>query len=73
MKQKRTLLDDVEEVYFSIPCLSACECVYCKNGKLCKSIIHLLKSLKKYYCIKDFNSCSKCHNKEKCNINQKIY
>ena len=49
MKLKRTLLDDVEEVYFSIPCLSACECVYCKNGEFCKTIIRVLNSLKKFY------------------------
>ena len=49
MKLKRTLFDDVEEVYFSIPCLSACECVDCKNGELCKTIICVLNSLKKFY------------------------
>ena len=46
---KKTLLDDVEKVYFSIPCLPVCECTDCKNEKLCKSIIYLLKSLKKHY------------------------
>ena len=70
---KRTLLDDVEKVYFLLPCVSGCEYVDCENNKLCKRIKYLLKSLKKYYCIKDFNSCSKCDNKEKCEINQKIY
>ena len=73
MKPKRTLLDDVEKVYFLLPCVSGCDYVNCENNELCKRIKYLLKSLKKYYCIKDFNSCSKCDNKEKCEINQKIY
>ena len=70
---KRSLLDDVEKVYFLLPCVSGCDYVNCENNELCKRIKYLLKSLKKYYCIKDFNSCSKCDNKEKCEINQKIY
>ena len=70
---KRSLLDDVEKVYFLLPCVSGCNYVNCENNELCKRIKYLLKSLKKYYCIKDFNSCSKCDNKEKCEINQKIY
>ena len=70
---KRTLLDDIEKIYFLLPCVSGCDYVNCENNELCKRIKHLLKSLKKYYCIKDFNSCSKCDNKEKCEINQKIY
>ena len=70
---KRTLLDDVEKLYFLLPCVSGCEYVDCENNELCKRIKYLLKSLKKYYCNKDFNSCSKCDNKEKCEINQKIY
>ena len=70
---KRTLLDDVKKIYFSIPCTDCRLCRECKNYKLCKSIKYVLKSLKKYYCIKDFNSCSICDNKEKCEINQKIY
>ena len=71
---KRTLLDDIEQVYFSIPCISSCECVDCKNGKLCKTIIYLLKSLKRYYiCNKNINSCKRCSNIENCEIIQKIY
>ena len=31
MRIKRTLLDDVEEVYFSNPCTSACDCKYRKT------------------------------------------
>ena len=49
MKLKRTLLDDVEEVYFSNPCISACECIYCKNYEFCNTLIYLLNSLKKFY------------------------
>ena len=49
MRINRSLLDDVEKVYFSIPCLPVCECTDCKNENLCKSIIYLLKSLKKHY------------------------
>ena len=46
---KRTLLDDVEKVYFLLPCVSGCEYVYCENNELCKTILYLLKSLKKFY------------------------
>ena len=49
MRINRTLLDDVEEVYFSIPCLAVYQCTDCKNEKLCITIIYLLKSLKKHY------------------------
>ena len=49
MRIKRTLLDDVEEVYFSIPCMSACECTYCKNEEFCRTLIFILNSLKKFY------------------------
>ena len=49
MKSKRTLLDDVEKVYFLLPCVSGCEYVDCENNELCKTIHYLLSSLKKYY------------------------
>ena len=49
MRINRSLLDDVEKVYFSIPCLAVYQCTDCKNEKLCISIIYLLKSLKKHY------------------------
>ena len=49
MRIKRTLLDDVEEVYFSIPCTSGVSCEHCKNKLLCDLSQNLLKSLKKYY------------------------
>ena len=46
---KRTLLDDIEKIYFSLPCVSGCEYVDCKNNELCKTIHYLLSSLKKFY------------------------
>ena len=49
MKPKRTLLDDVEKVYFLLPCVSGCEYVNCRDNELCKRIQYLLKSLKKFY------------------------
>ena len=49
MKPKRTLLDDLEKIYFLLPCVSGCEYVDCENNKLCKTIHYLLKSLKKIY------------------------
>ena len=73
MRINRTLLDDIEKIYFSIPCTFEVSCLYCKNGELCYLTKNLLKSLKKYYCNKDFNSCSICDNIEKCEINQKLY
>ena len=71
---KRTLLDDVEKVYFLLPCVSGCEYVDCENNKLCKTIHYLLKSLKKYYiCNKNLKSCSNCNERLNCKIIQKIY
>ena len=49
MKTKRSLLDDVEKIYFSIPCTSGVSCEHCKNNELCKTICYLLSSLKKFY------------------------
>ena len=49
MRIKRTLLDDVEKLYFLLPCVSGCDYVNCENNELCKRIKYLLKSLKKYY------------------------
>ena len=69
---KRTLLDDVEKIYFAIPCKSGVSCEYCGNKLIRNLSQNLLKSLKKYYCNKDFN-CNICDKIEKCEINQKIY
>ena len=50
MKRKnKTLLDDVEEIYFSIPCTSGVSCEHCKNKVLCDLSQNLLKSLKNHY------------------------
>ena len=70
----RTLLDDVEKFYFSIPCTSGVSCEHCKNKVICDLSQNLLKSLKKFYiCNRNFESCSKCSNIEECEIIQKIY
>ena len=45
----RTLLDDVEKIYFSIPCTSGVSCEYCKNKLICDIAEDLMKSLKKFY------------------------
>ena len=71
---KRSLLDDVEKIYFSIPCTSEVSFEHCINKVLCDLTQNLLKSLKIYYiCNKDFNSCSRCNNRLNCKIIQKIY
>ena len=49
MRINRSLLDDVEKIYFSIPCTSGVSCEHCKNKVLCDLIQNLLKSLKKHY------------------------
>ena len=45
----RTLLDDVEKIYFSIPCTSGVSCEHCKNKLMCDIVEDLMKSLKKFY------------------------
>lgn len=49
MRINRSLLDDVEKIYFSIPCTSEVSCEQCKNKVLCDLTAKLLKSLKKIY------------------------
>ena len=49
MRINRSLIDDVEKIYFSIPCTSAVSCEHCKNKVLCDLTANLLKSLKKHY------------------------
>ena len=74
MRKNKTLLDDVEKIYFSIPCSSGVSCEHCKNKVLCDLTENLLNSLKKYYiCNKCFSSCSRCSNILNCKIIQKIY
>ena len=62
MRINRSLLDDVEKIYFSIPCTSGVSCEHCKNKVLWDLTQNLLKSLKKYECNKDFNLCNRCDN-----------
>ena len=45
----RTLLDDVEKIYFSIECTSGYSCERCKNKLMCDITEDLMKSLKKFY------------------------
>ena len=45
----RTLLDDVEKIYFSILCTSGVSCERCKNKLMCDIVEDLMKSLKKFY------------------------
>ena len=43
------ILNDVEKIYFSIPCTSGVSCEHCKNKLLCDLTANLLKSLKNFY------------------------
>ena len=71
---KRTLLDDIEEIYFSLRCTSFVTCGRCKNKLICKITANLLKSLKKHYlCDKNYELCKKCNKINECEIIQKIY
>ena len=45
----RTLLDDVEKIYFLIPCTSGVSCECCENKLMCDIAEDLMKSLKKFY------------------------
>ena len=49
MRKDKTLLDDIEKIYYSIPCTNCRLCRQCKNYKSCKTIAKLIISLKKYY------------------------
>ena len=49
MRVNRSLLDDIEKIYFLIPCTSEVSCEHCKNKVLCDLTANLLKSLKKIY------------------------
>ena len=74
MRINRSLLDDVEKIYFSIPCTSGVSCEHCKNKVLCDLTQNLLKSVKKHYiCNKNLKSCSNCTKRLNCRIIQKIY
>ena len=49
MRINRSLLEEKEKIYFSIPCTSGVSCEHCKNKLLCDLTANLLKSLKKLY------------------------
>ena len=46
MRKNKTLLNDVEKIYFSIPCTSGVSCEHCKNKLLCDLTAYLLKIIK---------------------------
>ena len=51
---KRTLLDDLEKIYYSIKCEkednSYCKyCNYCKNKSICDITLNLIYSIRKKY------------------------
>ena len=54
MKNKRTLLNDLEKIYYSLDCITIDKihcyyCIYCRNVKMCKTIKSVIDSIKKYY------------------------
>ena len=49
MRINRSLVNDVEKIYFAIPCTSGVSCEHCENKVLCDLTANLLKSLKKLY------------------------
>ena len=58
---KRTLLDDLEKIYYSIKCEkednSYCKyCNYCKNKLICDTTLNLIVSIRNiYYEVKNEN------------------
>ena len=49
MRINRSLLDDIEKIYFAIPCTSGVSCEHCKNKVICDLSQNLIKSIKKLY------------------------
>ena len=49
MKQKRTLLDDLEKIYYSMICIAYYGCAGCKKIELCKTLRYLINSIRKFY------------------------
>ena len=49
MRVNRSLLNDVEKIYFSIPCSSGVSCEYCKNKHKCFTTYNLIYKIKKFY------------------------
>ena len=51
---ERTLLDDIEKIYFSLPCETEDNnycyyCGWCKNLEFCKLLETIIYSLRKHY------------------------
>ena len=55
MRINRSLLDDVEKIYFSIPCTSGVSCEHCKNKVLCDLSQNLLNDLFSYTIFHSYN------------------
>ena len=49
MRINRSLLDDVEKIYYSFRCNTEWSCNLCKYDGLCIIIHDLLNSLRKFY------------------------
>ena len=54
MRIKRTLIDDLEKIYYSLKCETeenkiCTNCDYCKNKKLCNKVLYLMHSLQCKY------------------------
>ena len=54
MKNKNTLIYDLEKIYYSLKCETYenenCRyCIYCKNKKLCDIVHEILCSIVKFY------------------------
>ena len=49
MRKNKTLLDDLEKIYVSIPCtlFNTCEC--CKHKRLCDKVYYLMCSIINFY------------------------
>ena len=54
MKNKNSLLDDLEKIYYSLDCITIDKthcfyCIYCRNVKMCKTIKTVIDSIKNFY------------------------
>ena len=53
-KVKRTLLEDLLQVYYSIKCENiyndwCISCRYCKNKRICDKAFYLIRSIRNFY------------------------
>lgn len=51
---KRTLLDDLIEIYYSLKCVNdgskqCFSCKQCKNNRLCNKVYYLIYSIRNHY------------------------